>query len=197
MSGLTNRLIPQLRVALCVLMLVSVFCPGWIMHAWAELPSDLAQGIGVLSEYKSNAEQQAQFLVVMAADEDINKDDYRNGQSLYAEAKAGFDGWIDQLVFEIQSGTTEATAPNREAIQEKAKAKGDKFTRYVQEQFSKKNRGGEVGDIFKSVFASINEVAISIVKGFSKVSPTDQPEVIKKLEGYKWPEFHSIEQGLQ
>jgi hypothetical protein len=166
------------------------------MPVCAELPSDLAQGIGVLSEYKSNAEQHAQILVGLATEEDITKDEYRKGQSLYAQAKAGFDGWIDQLIFVVQSGKTQLLSPQYESIQMEAKAKGDAFTKYVQEQFLGNPRG-EVGDAFKSVFASINDVARGIVKGFSNVSPTDQPEVIKKLEGYKWPEFRTIEQGLQ
>ena len=196
MSQLTNRLISQLRVVLCVFMLLPIFSGGRVMPACAELPSDLAQGIGVLSEYKSNAEQQAQILVGLAADEDITKDVYRQGQSLYAQAKAGFDGWIDQLIFEVQSGKTELLSPQYENIQMVAKVKGDAFTKYVQKQFLGNPRG-EVGDAFKSVFASINDVAIAIVKGFSNVSSTDQPEVIKKLEGYKWPEFRIIEQRLQ
>ena len=196
MSQLTNRLIPQLRMVLCVFIMILVFSGGGMMSAYAELPSDLAQGIGVLSEYKSNPEQQAQILVGLATEEDITKDDYRQGQSLYAQAKAGFDGWIDQLIFEVQSGKTELLSPQYESIQMEAKAKGDAFTKYVQKQFLGNPRG-EVGDAFKSVFGSLNDVAKSIVNGFSKVSPTEQPEVIKKLEGYKWPEFHTIEQRLQ
>jgi hypothetical protein len=177
-------------------MLLPIFSGGRIMPVFAELPSDLAQGIGVLSEYKSNAEQQAQILVGLAADEDITKDEYRQGQSLYAQAKAGFDGWIDQLIFEVQSGKTELLSPQYESIQVEAKVKGDAFTKYVQKQFLGNPRG-EVGDGFKSAFATIKEGALSILKGFSKVSTTDQPEVIKKLEGYKWPEFRIIEQRLQ
>jgi len=196
MFQLTNRLSSHLRMVLCVFILVPAFFVGGMMPACAELPSDLAQGIGVLSEYKSNAEQQAQILVGLAADEDITKDVYRKGQSLYAQAKAGFDGWIDQLIFEVQSGKTELLSPQYESIQMEAKVKGDAFTKYVQKQFLGNPRG-EVGDAFKSVFASINDVAIGIVKGFSNVGPTEQPEVIKKLEGYKWPEFHTIEQRLQ
>ena len=196
MSQLINRLIPQLPLVLCVFILVPVFSGGGIMPVCAELPSDLAQGIGVLSEYKSNAEQHAQILVGLETEEDITKDEYRKGQSLYAQAKAGFDGWIDQLIFEVQSGKTELLSPQYESIQMEAKVKGDAFTKYVQKQFLGNPRG-EVGDAFKSVFASINDVARAIVKGFSNVSPTDQPEVIKKLEGYKWPEFRAIEQRLQ
>ena len=170
--------------------------PGGASLTLAELPPDLSTGIGVLAEYKSNAEQQAQILVGLAAVDDITKDDYRKGQSLYAQAKAGFDGWIDQLVFEIQSGTTEALSPNHEEIQEKAKAKGDAFTTYVQEQLGKGQRG-EVGHTLKSVFASIKDAALSIATGFTKVPPAEQSAVIKKLEEYKWPEFHTIEERRQ
>ena len=196
MFQLTNRLIPHLRMVLCVFMLLPIFSSGGIMPAYAELPSDLAQGIGILSKYKSSAEGQAQILVWLAAENEITKDEYRKGQSLYVEAKAGFDGWIDQLIFEVQSGKTELLSPQIESIQLEAKVKGDAFTKYVQKKDLGNLRGG-VGDGFKSAFDSLKEGALSILKGFSKVSPTDQPEVIKKLEGYKWPEFHTIEQRLQ
>ncbi len=163
---------------------------------FAELPSDLAQGIGILSEYKSNAEQQARILVGLAAEEDISKDDYRKGQSLYAQAKAAFDGWIDQLVFEIQSGKTALLSPQYETVKEAAKAKGDTFTKYVQEQFLGKSRRGEVADVFKSLFASITDVGRAVKNGFSQASAPDQAQAIKKLEAYKWSPFHVIEQSL-
>ena len=192
-----NRLILQLQVVLCVFLLGPVFSGGRVMPVCAELPSDLAQAIGVLSEYKSNAEQQAQILVGLAAEDDITKEDYRKGQSLYAEAKAGFDGWIDQLIFEVQSGKTELLSSQYESIQMEAKAKGDAFIKWLQKEFLGSPRG-ELGDANKGVFSvSFNDLARAIVKGISNLSPTEQPEVIKKLEGYKWPEFRIIEKRLQ
>jgi hypothetical protein len=170
--------------------------PGGAPPTFAELPPDLSTGISILSEYKSNADQHAQILVDLDAENDITKNDYRKGQSLYAQAKAGFDGWIDQLVFELQSGPIESLPPNHEAIQEQAKAKGDAFTKYVQELLGKGQRG-VVGHTFKSVFASIQEVATSIATGFTQVSPAEQPAVINKLEEYKWPDFHTIEERRQ
>ena len=161
----------------------------------AEVQDDLAQGYAILAKYKSSAEGQAKILVGLDAEEDISKKEYRKGQSLYVEAKAGFDGWIDQLIFLFQAGKTELLSPQYESIQREAKTKGDAFTKYVQDLFLGNPRG-EVGDGFKSVFASIKEVGSSMLKGFTKVSPTEQPEVIKKLEGYKWPEFHIIKKSL-
>ena len=188
-----NQVILQPQVVLCVFILVTVLSGGRIMSVYAELPSDLAQGIGILSKYKSSAEGQAEILVVLAAENEITKDEYRKGQSLYVEAKAVFDGWIDQLIFEVQSGKTTLLSPQVESMQLEARVKGEAFTKYAQKLFLGDLRGG-VGDGFLNAFGSLKEAALSILKGFSKVSPTDQPEVIKRLEGYKWPEFHAIEQ---
>jgi hypothetical protein len=171
--------------------------PGGVPPTLAGYPPDLSIGIGILAEYKSSAEQHAQIFVFMAADGDITKNDYLKGQTLYAQAKAGFDGWIDRLVFEIKSGTINAPSQTHEAIQEEAKAKGDEFTKYVQTQLPKIKRRGEFGRTFRSVFSSIKDVAISIAAGITNMSSTDKITVIKELEEYKWSEFHTIEESLQ
>jgi NAD(P)-dependent dehydrogenase (short-subunit alcohol dehydrogenase family) len=189
-----------LRHPLVLIVLYFLFfidLPGGVPPTLAGLPADLSIGIGTLAEYKSNAEQQAQILVRLAADGDITKDDYLKGQSLYAQAKAGFDGWIDQLAFEIKSGTINAPSPSHEAMQEKAKINGDIFTKYVQAQLPKIKRRGEFGRTFRSFFASIKDVVISIATGIAKASPAEQRAVIKQLKEYKWSEFHIIEARQQ
>jgi hypothetical protein len=171
--------------------------PGGASPTLAELPPDLSTGIGILSEYKSNADQHAQILVDLDVENDITKDDYREGQLLYAKAKAGFDSWIDVLIFEIQSAHKEGRSSNYEKTQEEAKVKGDAFTIYVQEKISGNGSRGKIGRAFNSVFASIQKAATLIATGFTQVSPPEQPAVIKKLEEYKWPEFHTIEERRQ
>jgi len=185
---------PLVLIVLHLLFFIGV--PGGAPPTLAELPPDLSTGIGILSEYKSNADQHAQILVDLDAENDITKGDYLKGKLLYAKAKTGFVGWIDRLVFEIKWEPKEGLSPDYEKFQEQAKAKGDAFTKYVQEQLGKGQRG-VVGHTFKSVFASIQEVATSIATGFTQVPPTKQPAVINKLEEYKWPEFHTIEERRQ
>ena len=165
------------------------------MPVCAEGSATLAQGIGILSEYKSNAEQQARILVGLVTGEDITKENYRKGQSLYAEAKASFDGWIDQVIFEVQAGKTEMLSPQYEIIQKTAKAKGDAFTQFVREQFLGNPRG-EIGESFKSMFAKIQEVGQLIFQGLRQASSPDKTETIRKLETYKWSPFHLIEQSI-
>jgi len=141
----------------------------------------------MLTKYKSNAEGHARILVHLAENDEITKDAYYKGQSLYAKAKAEFDGLIDQLVFEIEFGAKQTSYPFHEAFGEKAKAKSDAFERYVQKQFPGSQNGtrGLVADELKKVF----EV---IAASFSKKSFTEQTASIKMLEEYKWPEFHTI-----
>ena len=196
MTPISKCLLIKLRNYFFIIMLSIFFFYGGVASVFAELPADLAQGIGILSEYKSNAEQQARILVGLAAEKDITKDDYLKGQSLYAQAKAGFDGWIDQLIFEIQSCKSTVLSPQYETIQAAAKAKGDAFTQFVQEQFLGERRG-EIGEEFKSTFASIKEVGQHIVTGFNEmVGGPSRAEVIHQLQEYKWEEFHNIEKSL-
>jgi len=102
MKPLRTALHPFAPVFLSIVSLMCSWLGGEAGGA-TELPPDVTKEIGILSQYKSNAEQQARILVGLAAEHDITKEDYRIGQSLYAEAKAAFDGWIDQLIFEVQS----------------------------------------------------------------------------------------------
>jgi hypothetical protein len=160
----------------------------------AELPSDLAQGIAILSDYKSNAEAQARILVGLAADHDITKADYRTGQSLYAEARAAFDGWIDQLIFEVQSPKTDGLSHQYETIQKNAQTKGDAFVTFVQHQFLGHSRRGETADTFKSVFTSMKDAGQFLWKGLSHGGGPDRSHVIEHLQAYKWSAFERIEQ---
>jgi hypothetical protein len=160
----------------------------------AELPSDLAQGIATLSEYKSSAEQHARILVGLAAAHDITTKNYRTGQSLYAEAKAAFDGWIDQLIFEVQSSKTGGLSRQYDTMQEKAQRKGDTFVNFVRQQFLKDQRRGETGDVLQSVFASMKKAGEFIWKGVTHVSGPDRTQLIEQLQAYKWSAFQRLEQ---
>jgi hypothetical protein len=162
--------------------------------ALTELPSALAQGIGILAQYKSSAEQHALLLVGLAAADDITKENYRTGQSLYAEAKAAFDGWIDQLIFEVQSPKTAGPSHQYDRMQEKAQSKGDAFVKFVRQQFLGEGRRGETADVLKNVFASMKEVGQSIWKGATHVGGPDRTQVIEQLQGYKWSPFQRLEQ---
>jgi hypothetical protein len=166
---------------------------GWSDTALAELPSDLAQGIAILSEYKSSAEQHARLLAGLAAAHDITKENYRAGQSLYAEAKAAFDGWIDQLIFEVQSPKTAGLSLQYDTMQEKAQSKGDAFVKFVRQQFLGDGRRGETAEVLKSVFASMKEVGQSIWKGVTHINGVDRTQVINQLQAYKWSPFQRLE----
>lgn len=183
---------PSISLILAILLLC-----GEAVSASAELPVNLIQAIGILAEYKSNAEQQARILVGLAADGDISKNNYRKGQSLYGQAKAAFDGWIDRLVFEIHARQSDHLPPDYDIIQKAAKAKGDAFTFFVQEEFLGESRRGEVARSFKSLFASITDVGQLVVNGYAQSSTPARAEAIEKLESYKWPAFHIIEQNLK
>lgn len=196
MKHQSQQTLRYLSALIALHFLVYIGLPGGVSQAYAKLPADLNKGINILAEYKSNAKQHAQLLVNLAACEEITKDTYYLGQSLYAQAKAGFDGWIDQLVFEIESGTLETLTPTHKAIQENAKAKGDEFVEHVLKQIQSSTRGPTARKMI-SIFESIKEVALLIARDITKVSPTEQSEVIQKLKGYKWPAFHTIEESLQ
>jgi hypothetical protein len=164
--------------------------PGSVSSTLAGPPADLSDGIGVFGKYKSIAENQADLLVRLEADNEITKDDYRKGQSLYAQAKAEFDGLIDQLVFEIEFGA-KATLPSiSEAILEKAIEKGDEFLNFVDEQ-AHGTEDMTRGFGSKTIRCIFDLIVAAITNG----SSTEQLDLIKKLEEYKWLKFHAIEKS--
>jgi hypothetical protein len=169
---------------------------SWLLSgsatAGAELPSELAQGVAILSEYKSSAEQHARILIGLADAHDITRENYRMGQSLYAEAKGAFDGWIDQLIFKVQSPNMRGLSNQYAMMQEKAQGKGDAFITFVRRQFL--GRRGDTADAMKSVFASMKEVGQSIWNGVTQVSAPDRILVMERLQGYKWSPFQGLEQ---
>jgi hypothetical protein len=172
-----------------------IFCSFFRVAApvWADLPSDLVQGIGMLSQYRSNAEYYARALIGLAASHEITKQDYRRGQSLYAEARAAFDGWIDQLMFEVQAGGANGLSHQYETMEEVAQTKGNTFIAFAREQFQGQSRG-IAADALRSSFATMREVGQGIVKGFTQVSGPERQQVMAQLQGYKWPAFEMIEQ---
>lgn len=187
-----NRKIWSAQLSALILFLDCFFVGGSL--AAAEIPADLGKSIGVVAEYKSNAEDQAQMLVIMFNDESINKTTYRQGQSLYAEAKSGFDGLIDQLIFDIQYGNTEALSPKFEGIQLAAKSTGDRFIEFVQKQLYPDQSRGLTAGRMRRLFETIREVGISIMRGSIKADDSARSKIINQLEQYKWSPFETIAQ---
>ncbi len=161
-------------------------------HIWAESPSEMENAIGVLAQYKSYAEQQARNLTTLATAKEITEDQYRAGQILYMEAKASFDGWIEQLIFEIRSGLTDKGSPHYETMRETAQIKGDAFSTFVNKYFLPKRRRGAVGDLLKSFFANMKDVGPSIMKGFVNGGNADRTYIIEQIKGAKWRAFAEI-----
>ncbi len=157
-----------------------------------ELPPDLGKSIGKFAKYKSNAQEKAQMLILLFNDETIDRMTYRQGQLLYAEAKASFDGLIDELIFDINNGNTEAQSPQFEGVQKAAKSTGDRFIEFVRKQFFRKQGRGETADRMKSLFETIREVGISIIDGSIKADDSDRSKITSQLEGYKWLPFEAI-----
>ena len=147
----------------------------------------------MLSEHRSFAEENARILVGLAKDHDITLEEYRMGQSLYAEAKAAFDGWIDQLVFEIQAGNQNQPSHQYETLETRAIATGDKFTMFVKELFLGQSRRGKTGDLLVSFFAKIKDAGRAVLNGLKDTSRPEQERVIAQLKGYKWPTFETFE----
>jgi len=150
----------------------------------------------MLSEHRSFAEESARILVDVAKKHEATLEEYRMGQSLYAEAKAAFDGWIDQLVFEIQAGNQNQPSHQYETLETRAIATGDKFTLFVKELFLRGySRRGRTGDLVVSFFEKLKDGGRAVLNGLKDTSGPEQERVIAQLKGYKWPPFETFERA--
>jgi hypothetical protein len=103
---------------------------------------ETSDGIRVMAREKSLAEQ---FLVVMNdfGQKDINQ--YVKGVTLYAEAKAEFDGLISELEHELEQARPPDQSENFEAALKDAVAKRVAFTSFVTDTLIPHTEGAQKG----------------------------------------------------
>jgi hypothetical protein len=154
----------------------------------------MSEGFRVMAREKALAEQ---FLVIM---NDFGRKDitqYVRGITLYAEAKAEFDGLLTELEHELE----QAMAPNQSekfaAVLEEAVAKRVAFTSFVTDTLIPHTDGAQrrfvvIGDFIKGAAELVRVLAdagLAIWHEFRSGNEARRKEIKQELESLRWPQF--------
>jgi len=155
----------------------------------------LAEAIYLFAGEKSAAEQVAVMLKENAAN---NPSKLARGILLYADAKAAFDGLIEQLEYETQGpNSPQASATFDERLHSAVK-KRVAFVSYVVEDVlppAPPGSKGPLGDIIKGAGDLVNGLTVAgvtIWREVRNVSKEKRDEVRAQLDRQKWREFGQI-----
>jgi hypothetical protein len=166
----------------------------WPTAGLAADPDPLAEAMGALAREKSAAEQ---YAVVLAT---VGKKDmatYLRGISLYAEAKAEFDGLIAQLVTGLRDGHDPTTSEAFKQALQRAAEKRIAFTTFVTNDVIGKIEGAKPGlpaiiVVAPELIKAITDAGLSIWTAFHKVGKEKQDEILGDLERVKWRPFAAL-----
>lgn len=153
---------------------------------------ETSDGIRVMAREKSLAEQ---FLVIMNdfGQKDINQ--YAKGVTLYAEAKAEFDGLIAELEHELEQARPPDQSETFESALKDAVAKRVAFTSFVTDTLVPHTEGaqkGIAGDFIKGggdLIKALTDAGIAIWREFRSGGEARRKEIMQELESLRWPQF--------
>jgi len=151
-----------------------------------------SEGFRVMAREKSLAEQ---FLVIMNEFGRNDISQYAKGVTLYAEAKAEFDGLITQLEHDLEQPKPPTESEKFEAELKKAVAKRVAFTSFVTDTLvphTEAAQKGIVGDIIKGsaeLIKVLTDAGLAIWHEFRSGSEARRKEIKQELESLRWPQF--------
>ncbi len=161
---------------------------GWVGRPRAQVPDE---GIRVLARERSLAEQ---FIAIL---NDYGRKDagqYAEGVTLYAEAKADFDGLISELEHELERTRPPDQSAAFEAALNAAVDKRVAFTNFVTGTIIPQGSGTPkgIGDFIKVVpelVKALTDAGISIWREFRSAGEARRNEIRQELEALRWPAF--------
>jgi hypothetical protein len=171
------------------------------LHPLAVSPANpLAEAIGYLKKEQSLAESYAGLLKGFGK-QDIAM--YARGIQRYAEAKAEFDGLLEQLLAAIRQRESPDSSPAFQQKLETAAQRRVAFTEFIaQEVLSKVPEGTRsLADILKipGVIGGVTELAtalkgagLAIWQGYHQSGDQERAVLVSQLEALRWKPFQEI-----
>jgi len=169
----------------------------WVLYASARAQQtslgSLSDAIRLLGHEKSAAEQYGVILVTIAKDKPGL---YVRGISLYADAKAEFDGLLAELRYDLKSGQDPAKSPKfSDALVEAAK-KRIAFTSFVSAEIDKLQgaRPGlpDVIEVVPELVKAFTDAGISIWKAFRDARKENRDAILSELDQLAWRPFSQL-----
>ena len=120
---------------------------------------------------------------------------YVKGVTLYAEAKAEFDGLISELEHELEQAGPPDQSERFEAALKDAVAKRVAFTSFVTDTLVPHTEGaqkGIAGDFIKGggdLIKALTDAGIAIWREFRSSGEARRKEIMQELEWLRWPRF--------
>jgi hypothetical protein len=119
---------------------------------------------------------------------------YAKGVTLYAEAKAEFDGLIAELEHELEQARPPDQSENLEAALKDTVAKRVAFTSFVTDTLVPPTEGaqkGIVGDFIKAggdLIKALTDAGIAIWRELRSSGEARRKEIMQELESLRWPQ---------
>lgn len=154
------------------------------------VPPDISNAIAVIEREKTKAGNGASMIKSKWTS---NTEQYNKGAELYTEAQGAFNGWIEQLKFDLVAGTNiETSGQYKESLSDSLK-KSDAFHNYVLELQGKTGTKvfGPAGFVYDTI-TGVSDAAIKVWKEFRTAKKERREELIRLLDSYKWRPFREI-----
>jgi len=154
-----------------------------------------SEAINHLKKEQSQAETYAVVMNVMkpVGTTDLNK--YARGILLYGDAKAEFDGLIEQMKAELMSGNAPETSPKFEQVLHNAVDRSVAFKTYVANEFVGTDEGKKgLGKVLlgKDLLPLLIDTAKGIWTEYREASKERKQEILAQLDALKWKPFHEL-----
>jgi len=160
---------------------------------------NFSEAIGFFAKEKSLAKSYAEIIVEFKKE---NIDYYGKGVLLYANAKAEYDGLIEQLKANLIRDEELGGSPDFQAKLKKAAETRVAFTSFVSDKFIRDDPQRKNPLILAAIATvpelidALNKVGKSIWQEYRNVSRERKQEIINLLNTNKWKQFHEISKAV-
>lgn len=153
----------------------------------------LSEAIGLFAHEKSAAEQYGVLLSTLAKNDAAQ---YVRGIQLYADAKADFDGLIEELRADLAVGQEPAQSAKFQTALSAAAQKRVAFTSFVSGQIEKL-QGARPGrpsviEAAPDLVKAITEAGLSIWKAFREARTERRDAILNELDLQRWRSFAEL-----
>ena len=123
----------------------------------------------------------------------ISETDLERGKSLYINAKAHFNAWIDRVKIELKDGRShDLSTPGKTSLQV-AVEKSEAFTGYVDKLLYGEARGAfPIATLAAGIVRALSPAVAKICGGYRGAEQPEREEIINALEELKWQPFNQI-----
>jgi cytochrome c1 len=157
--------------------------------------AELSEAIYTFAREKSAAEQ----VVVMLKENAVNDaSKLSRGVLLYADAKAAFDGLIEQLEYDLQGPNSPQASETFDSRLQAAVQKRVAFVSFVTEDVlppAQPGSKGPLGDIIKGagdLIKALTDAGVTVWREVRNVSKDQRDDVRAQLDRQKWRPFGQI-----